>query len=257
MAKAKLEHLVIEEVSLVDRGANPLADIKLWKRAPTEESMAEIAKVEKADEKPDELKAKLTDAEAKLTAANAELAALKSAGAMTTDLETLKKQHVEAEKALTKERGELQEQLEKRSKEVEEARAEVAKIKTQRRRENFIKRAHELTGLPGAPADDFAEILDAVEAGLHQVAPDKAEKKFFNKFNQLLTSWNTIVGKSALFEKVGSSISGPFRGAMAQMTFLAKELQEKDKNLTYEKAFAKVMQDHPDLYRKYETEKES
>jgi len=88
------------------------------------------------------------------------------------------------------------------------------------------------------------------------VVPDKAEK-FFNKFNQLLTSWNAIVGKSAIFEQMGRSVTGPFRGAMAQMTMLAKEEQTKNPKITYEQAFAKVMQENPELYRKYQTEKES
>jgi hypothetical protein len=245
----KLENLVIRGVALVDRGANQHAKVLISKRVDT---MTE-AEAKAAQEKQTK---DLADAQAALKAATDELTALKSAGAMTSDLETLKKQHSEAEKALQKERGELQEQVTKALKDAEDARAEVAKIKTQRRRENFIKRAHELTGLPGAPADDFAEILDAIDAGLHQVAPEKAEK-FFNKFNQLLTSWNTVVGKSALFEKIGSGVSGPFRGAMAQMSFLAKEAQAKNPKLTYEQAFAKVMQDNPELYRKYETEKES
>jgi len=241
---AKLTQLKLDHIALVDRGANPDAHIVLLKR---DTSMTDTEK---------ETAAKLAAAEAALTKANAELAELKSAGTVTSDLETLKKQHAQAEQALTKERTELQEQLEKRTKEVATAREEVAKIKQQRRRENFIKRAHELTGLPGAPADDFAEILDHVEAGLHAVVPDKAEKEF-GKLNQLLSSWNAIVGKSAILQEVGRTTVGAFRGAAAQLDHLAKEVQAADPKLTYAKAYEKVMLENPELYRKYQTEQES
>jgi hypothetical protein len=250
----KLSQLVIRGVALVDRGANQHAKVLISKRVGADMTDAEKQAAEAAAKQADAKK--LADAEAALAKANEELAAFKAAGGLTSDLDTIKKQHAEAEKALNTERAELRVELEKRTKEAEDARAEVAKIRQARRRENFIKRAHELTGLPGAPADDFAEVLDAIEAGLHQVAPEKAEK-YFAKFNQLLTSWNAIVGKSAILETVGRSVTGPFRGAMAQLTMLAKEEQAKDKDLTYEQAFTKVMQDHPELYRKYQTEKES
>lgn len=252
----KLQNLVIRGVALVDRGANQHAKVLISKRAG--DAMTDAEK-KAADEKvaaDAKLTADLATAQAALTKANAELAELKVAGGVTSDLDTLKKQHADAEKALTKERAELQKQLEDRTKEVETARAEVVKIRTQRRRENFLKRAHELTGLPGAAADDFGELLDVIEAGLHAVAPEKAEK-YFSKVNQLLTSWNTIVGKSAILESVGRSVSGPFRGAMAQMQMLAKEKQTKDPKLTDAQAFDKVMQEQPALYRQYQTEKES
>jgi len=236
-----LKELVIRGVALVDRGANQHAKVLISKRV---DDMAD-----------DDLKTKLAEAEAKLTAATKELTELKAAGTVTSDLDTLKKQHAEAEKALTRERQELQEQLEKRTKEVEDARAEVAKIKTQRRRENFLKRAHELTGLPGAAADDFGEILDNVEAGLQAVIPEKAEKQF-GKLNQLLSSWNAIVGKSAILETVGRSVTGQFRGAAAQLDHLAKEKSAAEK-ITYQKAYAQVMAENPELYRKYQTEQES
>lgn len=252
----KLQNLVIRGVALVDRGANQHAKVLISKRAGDAMTDAEQKAADEKATADAKLAKDYADAQAALKKAQDELTELKGTGAITSDLDTLKKQHQEAEKALTLERAELQKQLEDRTKEVETARAEVVKIRTQRRRENFLKRAHELTGLPGAAADDFGELLDMVEAGLHAAAPEKAEK-YFAKLNQLLSSWNAIVGKSAILESVGRSVSGPFRGAMAQMTMLAKELAAKDPKFTYEQAFAKVMQDHPELYRKYQTEQES
>jgi Alanyl-tRNA synthetase len=248
----KLQNLIIRGVALVDRGANQHAKVLISKRAGGDMTDAEK---KDADDKGAKV---LADALAALKKANDELTELKAASGLTSDLDTLKKQFAESDKALKKERAELQEQVTKAQKDTEDARAEVAKIKQQRRRENFIKRAHELTGLPGAPADDFAEILDAVEAGLHQVAPEKAEK-WFAKFNQLLTSWNTIVSKSAILDSIGRDGSGTFRGAAAQLDHLAKAMMEKDPKLSYAVAYDKVLGENPELYRKYqrETEKES
>lgn len=249
----KLERLVIRGVALVDRGANQHAKVLISKRAGADMTDAEK---KAADEAAAKATKDLADAQAALKKAQDELTELKGSGAITSDLDTLKKQHVAAQKALEKERTELQEQVVKATKDAEDARGEVVKIKAARRRENFLKRAHELTGLPGAAADDFGELLDMVEAGIHAVAPERAEK-YFAKFNQLLTSWNVIVAKSAILESIGRSGSGPFRGAMAQMQMLAKELQATNPKLTEAQAFDKVMQTNPELYRRYQTEKES
>lgn len=244
----KLQQLVIRGVALVDRGANQHAKVLISKRVGGDMTDAEKTAAQQT--------ADLATANAALKKATDELNELKGSGAITSDLETLKTKNAEVEKRLAGEKAELQKQLEERTKEAEAAVAEVVKIRTMRRREGFIKRAQELSKLPGAPADDFAEILDAIDAGLHAVAPEKAEK-WFAKFNQLLSSWNAIVSKSAILETYGKSGSAPFRGALAQLQMLGKELQEKDPKLTKEQAFAKAMDENPDLYRKYQTEKES
>lgn len=262
----KLTELVIRGVALVDRGANQHAKVLISKRI--EGDMTDAEK-KTADEALVAAKAKqeadakeLATAQTALKKLEAELVELKGSGELSTDLDTLRKRNAEAEKAYAAERHELQKQLDARTEEVEKARAEVVKIRQQRRREEFIKRAGELTGLPGAAADDFGELLDQISAGLEAVIPDKAKAaKAFEGLNRRLTSWNAIVGKSAILESVGRSVTGQFRGAEAQLDHLAKELQAQTQNgktpLSYEQAYAKVMQAHPELYRKYQTEKES
>lgn len=238
----KLTNLQIEEVSLVNRGANQQAHILLVKRdSGMEKTMT-----------PEELAAQqkeLADAKAALAKATEELATLKKEqDTSPPDLATARKAYTEINTELTKVRGELQSQLETVNKELADARAEVLKITAQRRREKFIKRVQELQHLPGAPADDFAEILDGIEKA---VTP-----KQFEKVNALLTSWNTIMGKSKVFEEIGRSEVGAFTGAEGTLHALAKERAATDK-ISYAKAYDKVMQENPTLYKRYLAEKES
>lgn len=212
------------------------------------------------DQQPDEkLTKELADAKAALDKATKELTDLKGSAALTSDLDTMKKQYDAKNAELEKARGELQEQLEKANKDLDATKSEVIKIRAQRRREQFIKRVGELKELPGAPVDDFAEILDHIEAGLKAVTPDKAEKEFA-KLNQLLTSWNVVVGKSKVFEEIGRESVGAFTGALAQLQALAKEREIASQGgkepLSFAKAYDLVLKEHPALYKQYLKERE-
>lgn len=199
----------------------------------------------------------LADAQANLKKLTDELAALKGDGVLTSDLATLKKQYDVQQQELTKVRADLQKQLDDANKELEASRAEAMKIQKARRRDQFIGAVQKLADLPGAPADDFAEILDNIEAGLRTVAPEKAEKQFA-KLNTLLSSWNAIVKQSKVFETLGrggatvAALSGP-EGVLHGM---AKELAATGK-ISYEQAYAKVLKENPDIYQRYRAEKES
>lgn len=198
---------------------------------------------------------KLTE---KLEALGAQIAKLAGTqvetGALTPELTLLKAEFTKAERELAQVRAEFQQELEKSTKELNESRIEVTKIRLQRRREQFIKRVQGLASLPGAPADDFAEILDYVEQGLQKSIPEKAPA-MFEKLNTLLTSWNEIIKKSALFAEVGRSEIAAFTGAEGKLVALAKAAQQADPNRTYEQHYDKVMRDHPELYRQYLQEK--
>src|SRR5439155_12438305 len=150
-------------------------------------------------------------------------------------------------------RDELQKQIDARTKELADSRAEVEKIQQQRRREAFIKRVGELPNLPGAPADDFAEMLDDIERALSPTA----DKKRFEKFNRMLTAWDVIVGKSKLFEEIGrSGIPGSFTGAAGQLQALAKEAHEKDPKKSFAQHYTEVLKANPAIYRRYQAEQE-
>lgn len=170
-------------------------------------------------------------------------------GVLTPELTTLKADFAKVEKELAAARVELQKQLEDTTKELTESKAEVVKIRLARRREKFIKAVQPLTDLPGAPADDFAEIVEKCESAL---TPKQFEKLF-----TLLTSWNAILAKSKIFEEIGRTEIGAFTGAEGQLHALAKELQAANPKLSYPKAYTQATLEHPELYKRYRAEKES
>ena len=235
----KLKDMTVRMIALVDKGANQEAFVELVKRDPNQES--KMPEQDTAKE--------LADAKAALAKATEELAALKKQDDTSPpDLATARKAYSEINAELTKVRGEMQTQLETVNKELNDAKAEVVKITAKRRREKFIKRVQELPNLPGAPADDFAEILDVVEKA---VTP-----KQFETLNTRLTSWNAIIGKSKIFEELGRTEIGAFSGALGTLKALATERATSAK-ISYEKAYNQVLDENPTLYKRYLAEKES
>jgi len=200
-----------------------------------------------------ELPESLTKLGEKLDTIATKIAALEGTkaepGVLTPELTILKQEFAKADADLQKARGELQKQLETTTKELADSKAEVVKIRLARRRETFIKRVQQLAHLPGAPADDFAEILEKCEAAL--------EPKQFEKLNTLLSSWNIVIEKSKVFEEIGRTEIGAFTGAEGQLHALAKDLQTTNPKLSYEQAYSQVLREHPALYKRYRAEKES
>lgn len=229
----KIADLKIEEVSLVDVGANQHAHIQLWKRAPQTVTTSTTPVVELKKEPPVAEETKQAQA----------------VETLTTDLDSVRKQRDDLEKELAKVRTELTSELEARTQELVDSRTETEKIRKQRRRERFIKRAEELEHLPGTRADDFAEILDAVNGAIPE--------KMFTKLNNLLTSWNEVAKKNdLLFREIGREGGnlGMLSGAEAQLEVLTQEKMAKDAKLSHAQAYAKVLAEQPELYRKYQRE---
>jgi hypothetical protein len=184
----------------------------------------------------------LETVQAELAAVTKELEALK--GGEPVAVEPFRTKYEEVTKELENSRKVMATQMEAITKELEDSRAEVVKITQQRRRERFIKRVQELADLPGAPADDFAEILDHMQG-------NKLTEKEFEKVNQLLTSWNMIVKKSKMFDEIGRDGVVAFSGPEGQLMALAREKQAATPTLTYAKAYAAVLDEHPEIYRAY------
>lgn len=259
MAK-RLQNLKIEQVALVDKGANQLADVVLFKRmsdapatpATVTTGTGTVPLQKGADAMPEDVQ-DTAAIQKDLDAARAEVERVKQELAALTPRQTDQIDVVKAEYAKTlaeteKAREELRKQLEVAQAEAEDARQEVLKIRAARRREKFIKFAQALSNLPGASADDFAETLDTVEAAI----PEKA----FHKLHALLTSWNTLLEKSRVFEEIGRSGDGPaiLSGPAGRLASLAKDLQTSNPKLTYEQAYAEAMRRHPDIYKQYVAE---
>lgn len=175
---------------------------------------------------------------------------------LTTGLDSERKEYARIETELSKAREDLRKAIETRTAELTAAREEVAKLHQARRRESFIKRCEPLDSLPGTQADDFAETLDLVEAGLRKVAPERAEK-LFAKFYERLVSWNTVVEKNnTLFKEIGveGGDFGMLSGVEAQLEALTREKMAADPKLTHAIAYDKVLTERPELYRKYRAE---
>lgn len=227
----KIAELKIEEVSLVDVGANQHAHIQLWKRADTQTTGAGAQVQELKKEPP------VAEAEKKVE---------EPVDTLTTDLDSMQKRNAALEAELAKVRTELGSELEAREKELAASKAETVKIQKQRRRERFIKRAEELDHLPGAKADDFAEILDTIN--------EKISEKLFTKFNNLLTAWNTVMEKNdLLFREIGAEGGnmGMLSGTQAQVDVLAQEKMAADPKLSKAQAIDRVLKEKPELYHKY------
>src|SRR5262245_36807646 len=143
----KLRNLKISEVSLVDKGANQGAHVMLWKRA---ETVTTPAGQQPEPEKP------MAEQEKKE----------EQVETLTTDLASVQKRNADLEKELAQVRTDLQAEVDARNKELEDSKAEVAKIHKQRRRERFIKLCEPLDYLPGTQADDFGEDLDVIESAM-------------------------------------------------------------------------------------------
>lgn len=264
----KLTQLRVRQIGLVDKGANQEADILIMKRdTETTGDGAQVQELKQmscpdcgakystqqeldahmADAHPDTQKA-LDEAKAELANVQKQLADLQG-GASDPHLEPFKAKYEEVTKELEKSREVMRVQMESITKELEESKAEVQKITKQRRREKFIKRVQELAHLPGAPADDFAEILDHMQG-------NALTEKEFEKVNQMLTSWNRIVKESAIFTEIGRDLGVNFSGPEGQLTALAKSKMAVDKKLTYAKAFTEAVTENPDIYRAYQKEQE-
>lgn len=232
----KLTNLFIRQIALVDAGANQEAHIALMKRATQSAATGTTTVVD------------LTKTQEKATVAETTEKTAEDVVTITTDLATAKSEHDRIEADLTKARDDMKAALDVRTKELEDAKAEVLKINKQRRRERFIKLAHELKNLPGTMGDDFGETLDTIEKAMGS--------KDFTKFYNRLVSWNTVIEKgNVLMQEIGaveglSMLSGP----EAQLEALTAEKMSADPKLSRAKAYAAVLRENPGLYRKYRDE---
>ena len=256
MAKT-LRNLKVTAVALVDKGANQAADIVLFKRRQdpppatvTTGDGAVVVDIKETAPMPENDVAKeLADTQAKLAQSQAEVAALKESPVSPPTLAVAKVEFEKTKAELEKSRAELQKQLEVAQQELEDSRAEVEKIQRSRRREQFIKMAQGFKSLPGAGADDFAEILEASQAALTE--------KQFRTLQTRLTSWDKVMEKSRVFEEIGraggdlAALTGP----EGRLHAIAKDLQAQNPKLSYEQAYARAMTENPDVYKQYRAEK--
>lgn len=241
----RLQNLVLEEVSLVDRPANPGARVALFKRdTPGGDSVTEQELKKKNEELSTsvdsltkaniEFKTRAEKAEAELATVKSDLAKAQEAVAKA-DPETAKKALLASMPPAAREAFEKQAQeqidLRKRLDEVEKRHAAV----------EFEKVAKA----------NFGNLDTSSVASVLQTAKASFTEELYKKLTDLLGSANTAVG--SLFKSTGRGTdnSGTAYDAISKK---AEEIQKRD-NCDFNDAIEKVAREHPDLMRNYEADR--
>ena len=129
----------------------------------------------------------------------------------------------------------------------EEAEKTVNKLHDEKERMVYIRKVSELD-LPGAVADDFAEILRKADGAL---TDDERVK-----FNEVLKSASEAIKEGSLLKEAGVSSSDTFTGVEGEVVELVKVLRTADPTLSEEIARGQVWNTRPDLYKRYRDERD-
>ena len=101
-----------------------------------------------------------------------------------------------------------------------------------------------------APLGENEEELAKTLYEMHKASPDN-----YDAYIKVLDKSLGIVEKSGLFAEVGKSAHGAAGGdTVDKVNAIAKSLLEADPSLTHEQAIAKAWENNPDLIMKYEAE---
>lgn len=121
-------------------------------------------------------------------------------------------------------------------------------LEKQRRRERLIQKAEALDGLPGANADDYWQVLGALE--------DALDEERYTKVEKALTGAAEIVREAEHFNEIGRGGAGEGTVA-AEVQAEVEKLRESDPDLTEQTARARVWKSRPDLYNRFERERQA
>jgi hypothetical protein len=151
----------------------------------------------------------------------------------------------ELPEAVTKRMDEFQKAIEAAEARAEKAEEQVQKMVDEAERSAYIAKAARLD-LPGAAADDFAEILRKAENALTEEEREK--------FEGVLKGASAAIREGALLQEMGRGGRGS-TSVESEVSALAIEVQKANPTLTLEQARGKVWQDRPDLFQKYRNER--
>lgn len=250
--KFSLKNLRIEEISGVDRGANPGAHVLFFKRNPKEEPLdmdlkeitkrlevleksdtdktAEITKL-KADKDALEALAKMSDAEKEFHKA---LPADKQASFLKADTAVRKAQMDEAKKAADDKKSaddkatDVQKALAPLEKQIADQNAEIKKLRDEKELSEFEKSFDKELPNFGGTADEKTELLKSLKA-----MPEEARKTLMGQLKKA----DDIKGQ--YFIEKGTSNRGA-DDPVNKLDSLAKAEQAKSGG-TYEAAYNKVL----------------
>ncbi|NPV63664.1 MAG: hypothetical protein HPY61_13755 [Methanotrichaceae archaeon] len=128
-----------------------------------------------------------------------------------------------------------------------EAAEKVAKeLKEEKILKEYVAKAEALPHLP----------IDPQKFGLVLKALGESHPGEFGEIYKVLKAADAALEKSDLFREIGKSGAGE-TSAEAEVYARAKSLVAKDASLTQEEAICKVLEDDPELYSRYEEEREA
>jgi Asp-tRNA(Asn)/Glu-tRNA(Gln) amidotransferase B subunit len=129
--------------------------------------------------------------------------------------------------------------------EAKEARQIAKELKEEKILKEYIEKAEDLPHLAIEPIK-FGPVLKALGEG------HPAE---FSEIFRVLKAADVAIEKSELFKEIGKAGSGE-SDAEAQVYARARGMVAKDGELTFDEAVCKVLDDNPELYEKYEDERQ-
>jgi hypothetical protein len=233
-----LTDIKLDEVSLVDKGANQEAQVVLMKRDdnfdnnPEGENMSKefedkIAELEKklqdSLDTHSELEKKATDAEAKV----AELSKVDEVQEEQIDKSALPEVVVK--------------QLEAFEKASQMQNAEITKMRDKIALDGWTEKVAKLGSI--STDVELAQVMKNIA--------DVASAEDVAAIEKVLAGANEAVAKGELFVEKGSSAEGSFDDAWGKLEKAADQLMTNDANLTKESAIAKAMDVNPALYTEY------
>lgn len=210
----ELKELLINEVSLVDAGANPEANIVFFKRKePKQMADKEINKNEKP-EAPVEKKDEAVETPAPVEKKD------EVAPVINVEVKPVEKVDLSA---LTNDLNALKERLSSHIEKVEQA--------------EFVKIASKYEIL-GEKADELAKTLKTAKA---------AGEETYNSVIKALDTALDIVEKSGTFKEIGKAGSGQADSPQSQIEKIAADIRAKDASVDYRKSIDLAFQSRPDL----------
>ena len=129
--------------------------------------------------------------------------------------------------------------------EAKEARQIVKELKEEKILKEYVAKAEDLPHLTIEPLK-FGPVLKALGEG----HPDE-----FSEIFRVLKAADAAIEKSELFKEIGKAGSGE-SDAEAQVYAKARGMVAKDGELTFDEAVCKVLDENPELYEKYEDERQ-
>jgi hypothetical protein len=283
MAK-RIREPVITRIAVVDKGDNPKARILLFKNdkggqndndnkktikkgdeydMTIEEILAKLSQEEQDFIKAD-MDARKNEVEVVKTEKDTEIAELQtSLDEMKTKVGDLEKKIKEPESVKDKDADDkkdvlakadpeikkvfngMQEKIEKIQNENIEKEKKVEELSKTIKKRDFVEKADTLKGL-GEEADSLADVL----MDLSEKAPES-----YAKIEKILETTNKKLEESDLFKTAGTDQGGVSGDVASEIKKKAAEVAQRDK-ITKEQAELKVLEEDPELYKRYKAERE-